>query len=123
MMINIILVAIGGAIGAVCRYLLGLIPLKPQNGFPVMTFLINVGGAFLIGLFTALALKHIIVSNKTSLLLKTGICGGFTTFSSFMFEAVSLVEKGNTGVAIFYVVISCVAGVLAAFLGTIVIGR
>ncbi len=111
-MLNGIVVAMGGAIGAVLRYLIGLLPLNPQNGFPLKTFCINVIGAFVIGLVAALSARASL-NPRFTLFLKVGICGGFTTFSSFALETETLLGKGNQTIALFYVLSSLVCGVLA----------
>src|SRR3712207_7509359 len=82
---NMIIVGLGGAIGAICRYLITLLPVNPENGFSLKTFLINIMGSFVIGLVAALAAKHA-MSPKMVLFLKVGVCGGFTTFSSFALD-------------------------------------
>ena len=84
-MINCLFVGLGGFIGAVCRYLIGLLPVQSESGFPYKTFLINVAGAFLIGCIATYAGKHPSVNPQLVLFLKVGICGGFTTFSTFAF--------------------------------------
>ncbi len=111
-MLNCIIVGIGGFIGAVVRYLIGLIPVNPQNGFPIKTLLINIAGAFLIGMVVAFGAKKE-WNPQLILFLKVGICGGFTTFSSFALETNQLLEQGAGGSAALYVVLS-VAGALAA---------
>ena len=111
---NVIIVGLGGAIGAICRYLITLLPVNPGNGFPMKTFLINVIGSFVIGFIAALAAKNAL-NPKAVLFLKVGICGGFTTFSSFALETEGLLEKGSTGTAMLYVILSLVCGVLAVF--------
>ena len=90
-MAECLFVGIGGFIGSVCRYLIGLIPLSQSNGFPVKTLVINVAGAFAIGLISAAA-KHTGLDGRAVLFLKAGICGGFTTFSTFALETVTLFE-------------------------------
>ncbi len=114
-MLNCLLVGIGGFIGTVCRYLIGLLPLEPESGFPVKTLAINISGAFLIGIITALAAKNKSISPQLILMLKVGICGGFTTFSTFAYETADLMQNGRTGVALAYVLTSVLAGVLAVF--------
>lgn len=113
-MLNCLVVGGGGFLGAVMRYLIGLIPLETENGFPVKTFCINIAGAFVIGLVAALGAK----SNwnpRVILFLKVGICGGFTTFSSFALETDQLLAKGQTVTAVLYVVLSILLGVAAVF--------
>lgn len=114
-MINCLIVGLGGALGAVMRYLIGLIPFNPDNGFPIKTFIINVVGAFVIGIVAALAAKNA-MNPKLVLFLKVGICGGFTTFSSFALEIDQLLMKGQSFTAVLYVLLSIFAGVLAVFL-------
>lgn len=78
-------VALGGTIGAVARYAVSLIPVKTQ--FPVLTLATNLIGAILIGFIAGIADKKEEVSPNTVLFWKTGVCGGFTTFSTFSLEA------------------------------------
>ena len=98
-MIDCIVVGAGGFIGAVCRYLIGLIPLNEGGAFPVKTFLINIAGSFVIGIIAALALKNSALNPRAVLFLKVGICGGFTTFSSFALETGDLIVMMTDGVA------------------------
>jgi CrcB protein len=110
-------VGLGGALGSILRYLLGLVPLKQSDGLPVTTLAINVVGAFCIGLIAAAAAKRSDFDPRLLLFLKVGICGGFTTFSTFSYETGRLLQQGKTGVGILYVVLSVglgLAAVLAA---------
>ena len=114
---NCLVVGIGGAIGTVCRYLLSLLPLKPQNGFPLITLGINVLGAFYIGLIVALAGENENIDSYLLLLLKVGFCGGFTTFSTFSLESAYLLQNGSYITAISYIILSvilCVFAVMGA---------
>ncbi len=120
-MIQCIIVGAGGFIGSVLRYLAGLLPVSPENGFPIKTFGINMLGAFVIGMVAALAAKHQ-MHPKLILFLKVGVCGGFTTFSSFALETDQLLAKGNTAVAVLYVTGSIVCGVLAVILAQRIAG-
>lgn len=121
-MINCLLVGVGGALGAILRYLISLIPLSTQNkflngffnGFPLKTFFINILGCFLIGIVVALAQKNSL-NPKLVLFLKVGLCGGFTTFSSFALETQDLLAKGSIFLALLYVILSLGMGVLAVF--------
>lgn len=113
-MIKCLIVGAGGAIGAVGRYLIGLLPMSPENGFPLKTFLINVTGCFIIGIIAAFADRNAINPNL-ELFIRVGICGGFTTFSSFALETEGLFANGQAGVALMYVILSIVCGVLAVF--------
>lgn len=116
-MIECIVVGTGGFIGAVCRYLIGLIPLKESCAFPIKTFVINIAGSFLIGIIAALAMKTNSLNPRIVLFLKVGICGGFTTFSSFALETGELMQNGNWKLAVIYAVLSMAVGVIAVFAG------
>lgn len=109
-------VGMGGFIGSVLRYLVGLIPLKTTNGFPLLTLFINILGAFLIGFISTIALKKS-MNPHLVLLLKTGLCGGFTTFSTFALESITLHKNGNTTLAMIYIVLSIILGLSAVILG------
>lgn len=111
---NCLVVGAGGFIGAVLRYVIGLLPYESGSGFPVKTFCINVFGAFAIGIVAALAQKHSL-DPRFVLFLKVGICGGFTTFSSFALETDALISRGAFVTAVLYAVFSVVLGVLAVF--------
>lgn len=116
-MIECLVVGAGGFVGAVLRYLIGLIPVSESFAFPIKTFAINVAGCFLIGIIAALALKNEGISPRLVLFLKVGICGGFTTFSSFALETGDLMKAGSMGLAMLYVILSVVVGVAAMFAG------
>lgn len=116
-MAECLVVGLGGFIGSVCRYLIGLIPINERGIFPVKTFLINIAGSFLIGLITAAALKNHSLHPRLVLFLKTGICGGFTTFSTYALETGELFRCGNSVVGILYAVLSVTVGILAVFAG------
>jgi len=114
-------VAGGGAIGSVVRYVVGVVMLRSSSGFPLSTLLINVAGSFFIGLFARLfdAPDH---HQVLRVALTVGICGGFTTFSAFSAETVTMLQQGKVGRAALYVMVSLVAGMLATFAG-LMIGR
>ena len=114
-MINCIMVGIGGFIGSVCRYLIGLLPIGGSSGFPIKTLAINVIGSFCIGLIAALAAKNEGLNPHMVLLLKVGICGGFTTFSTFAYESTELIKSGHTLTAFLYICVSVLLGVGAVF--------
>ena len=122
-MLNCLVVAFGGGIGACLRYLIGLIPLKEPFVFPVKTLVINLLGCFVIGLVASLALKNSSLSSKLVLFIKTGFCGGFTTFSTFALETETLIKTGQSGLAVLYVALSVVAGVGLAFAGQVIVGK
>lgn len=116
-MAECMIVGAGGFIGAVCRYLIGMIPLKEGCIFPVKTLMINIIGSFLIGVTASLAMKTDLLNPRMVLFLKAGICGGFTTFSSFALETGDLMKDGKLHIAVLYAVLSMAAGVAAVFAG------
>ena len=116
-MIECIAVGLGGFIGAVCRYLIGLAPVREGMAFPVKTFIINMIGSFVIGLIAAAASRAGIADSRLVLFLKVGICGGFTTFSSFALEIGDLIQSGTGGIAFLYVGLSIIGGGAAVFAG------
>lgn len=97
-MLNCLAVGAGGFVGAVLRYLVSMIPLDKTGAFPVNTLLINILGAFAIGAITALGAKTAGLDPRLTLLLKTGICGGFTTFSTFALETAGRAYRRLGGV-------------------------
>lgn len=106
--------------GAVLRYLIGLIPLEMRSGFPVKTLIVNIIGCFAIGIITGFADKGD-PNPRLVLLLKVGVCGGFTTFSSFALETRELFSNGNAAAGVIYSLSSLVAGTLAVLLGQIIV--
>lgn len=110
-MLKFVIVGIGGALGAICRYGISLIPVK--YSFPVLTLVINFLGSTLIGFIIGLSLAANLSAN-TLLFWKTGVCGGFTTFSAFSAEAWQLFQTVKIWQGGLYVVLSvglCLAGV------------
>lgn len=114
-MYGCIAVGAGGFAGAVLRYLISLVPLKETTVFPVKTFIINISGCILIGCIAALVSKNVLLNQELILFLKTGLCGGFTTFSTFALETSDLMKNGNTGIAFLYAVLSIVIGICVIF--------
>ena len=113
MLLNCLCVGLGGFVGSVLRYLVTLLPYGA--GFPVKTLAINVLGAFVLGLICALATRHVDASPQLVLMLKVGVCGGFTTFSTFALETSDLLQSGAWPAALAYVVASVVLSVAAVF--------
>jgi len=94
--VNILLIAIGGAVGSVCRYLVTSAVLRALGTlFPAGTFAVNVIGCFAFGLITGLAQERVNLTPDMRALLLAGVLGGFTTFSSYMNESVVLVRQGQ----------------------------
>ncbi len=115
---QIILVGIGGGVGSILRYLVQLVTNKYYgNSFPLGTFTVNMIGCLLIGLVLGYFTKNQNIPADWSLLLITGFCGGFTTFSTFSAENLTLIQSGNYFTAIAYILGSLLLGVLAVFAG------
>ena len=93
---NLLLIAIGGAVGSVCRYLVSSAVLRTLGTlFPAGTFVVNVIGCFVFGLISGLSLERMTLTPDMRALLLAGLLGGFTTFSSYMNESVVLVREGQ----------------------------
>lgn len=118
----VILVALGSAIGGVCRYGAQIFVAKFYlNNFPLATFLVNVLGCFCIGIFYALSEKANLFSPEFRLFLTTGFCGGFTTFSAFAYENLNLMRAGDYTNFALYTSGSVVAGIFAVYAGILLI--
>ncbi|HEV8284200.1 MAG TPA: fluoride efflux transporter CrcB [Chitinophagaceae bacterium] len=115
---NLLLVAFGGGVGSIARYLcqkwLGE---NYPHPFPWGTFAVNLIGCFLIGVIYAASEKTTALSPQTRLLLITGFCGGFTTFSTFAFENMNLLRSGDTIYFLIYTIASVVLGIACVFAG------
>jgi fluoride exporter len=114
---NALAVALGGAAGSVLRYWMGLALLGASRALPVNTLVINVAGAFVLGVILATVPA---TQTPTRLLLGTGFCGGFTTFSTFSAEVVALAERGQATRAAGYAIGSVLLGLVAVLGGTLV---
>lgn len=112
-----LIVGVGGLVGTVCRYLLSLLPFAKTGGFPIVTLLINVVGALLIGVLAALAARYEGVNADLLAFLRIGVCGGFTTFSTFALETADLFGAGKAVGGVLYVALSLILGLLAVWLG------
>jgi len=115
---SILLVATGGGAGSVVRYLCQrwIHQLHP-HAFPWGTFLINIAGCLLIGLLSGIIAKGNLVREEWRLLLVTGFCGGYTTFSSFAAENIQLLKDGRILYFMLYTTASVLLGILATFAG------
>ena len=116
-MLLAILVGLAAALGALARYLLDqAVARKWESSFPWGTWVINISGSFILGLITGLALHHGLDAHVVTV-LGTGVCGGYTTFSTFNFETIRLTEDGSLIGAAGNIAGSIVAGLLAAAAG------
>ncbi|HKJ32603.1 MAG TPA: fluoride efflux transporter CrcB [Balneolales bacterium] len=117
----IILVGIGGFFGSVGRYLLGqLVQSQILSSFPLGTMTVNIIGCFIIGIIYALATRGV-ASPEIRVLIATGFCGGFTTFSSFAYENMTLLQDGQFFYATLYAGVSFFVGLIAAYVGVIAV--
>jgi CrcB protein len=115
---NILLVGLGGAAGSILRFLCQKwITSITSLSFPLGTFLVNITGCFLIGLFFSYGTKQEYFSYNMQLLLMTGLCGGFTTFSAFTLESMGLIKEDKTGLFLLYIGGSVILGLLATWFG------
>lgn len=113
---NILLVGAGSFVGGVLRYLVSL-GLKYTGGFPWATFLVNFIGCLLIGLLWGLFSRCANASQQLVLFLSVGLCGGFTTFSTFSKESLQLIQSGNWWYFALYVTGSILLGILLVAAG------
>ena len=115
---DILLVGIGSAIGGIGRFLLGkMIYTAWTRQFPLPTLVINILGCFLIGLLMGFSEKNGLLTAPQRLLLATGLCGGFTTFSAFAWETIVLMRSGAYSMILSYLTASVCLGILAAWFG------
>jgi CrcB protein len=115
-----VLVAFGGAVGASARYGIGnWVISRVGPAFPFHTMLINISGSFTIGVLMVLLTERLVADPAWRLLLVVGFLGGYTTFSSYTFEAISLVEEGDWLPALWYVLGSNILGLIAAYSGMV----
>lgn len=119
---SILLVAIGGLIGSVVRYLAAIaFSTQTTPSFPFATLTVNVIGCFAIGVIFALSEKGNILTPEWRIFLTTGFCGGFTTFSSFSYESIKLLQDGQFLSLSANVILSVLLGLAATYLGMILV--
>ena len=112
---SLIAVGLGGGIGAIIRYLISIIPYESR--FPLHTFITNILGAVIIGFIIGLIDTEVISLKHHALFWKTGFCGGLTTFSTFSFETLKMIEEERVLLAIIYISFSVVMCILGVYLG------
>ena len=115
---NFLIVGLGGAVGSMLRYAVQKFFLSQSAPvFPAGTLLVNIAGCFLIGILWSMFSRTLTWNDEMKLLLMTGFCGGFTTFSAFTNETFGLLRDGQLWYASIYIIASVVIGVLATFIG------
>lgn len=114
---QLVLVFVGGGFGSVLRFLIGKYLNNTETGIPYGTFTANILGSLLIGIILSLAAKNTTLSQNQTLLLATGFCGGFTTFSTFAYENHVFLKSGDFTSFALYTIASFVVGFLAVFFG------
>jgi CrcB protein len=113
-----LLVFIGGGLGSTLRHIINIVsPRVLGTGFPYHTFIINITGSIVMGLIAGYLAFKGEASQPWRLFLMTGILGGYTTFSAFSLDAALLYERGEIGLALFYVLGSVVFSILGLFAG------
>lgn len=112
---SFLFVALGGALGAAARYAISLIPIK--TGFPILTLTTNIIGAVLIGFIVGFTSNREGEYDNAILFWKTGVCGGFTTFSTFSLEAFNLFENKQYALGGIYAILSCSLCIFGVFCG------
>ena len=117
MLKDLLLVGLGSGLGGMCRYLVSQLLATTQNGFPWGTFTVNIVGSLLIGLLWGLSSRFPSLSPVLTLLFMVGFCGGFTTFSTFSREGLSLLQMQNYTLFLLYTLGSVVLGILAVMVG------
>jgi fluoride exporter len=115
---NMLMVGLGGAAGSMLRFVVQkIMQTQSLSAFPTGSFLVNITGCLLIGIFWGLFARSVSWSEEIKLLLMTGLCGGFTTFSAFTLEGVGLLKENKTGLFFLYAGGSVILGLLATYIG------
>jgi CrcB protein len=115
---TLVIIALGGGIGSIFRYLTSVMVQKYYASiFPLATLITNVLGCFLIGLIVGLLERNQLTNSDLKWFLITGFCGGYTTFSAFGYENISLMQSNNSGLAFVYIGVSIITGLFAVWIG------
>jgi fluoride exporter len=117
-------VALGSAVGGASRFALStFVQQRASSAFPFGTLIVNITGSLILGFVLRYALASPSVSAEMRALLTTGFCGGYTTFSTFSYETIKLIEDGNSRQAGGYVLASVVLSLIATFVGILLAGQ
>ena len=114
---NILSVGAGSFIGGIGRYLISLAMKGVSKGFPWATLAVNLSGCLMIGLLWGFLSRNASEGTSWGLFLTVGLCGGFTTFSTFSKEALTMLQAGQTWGFVSYITMSIIAGIALAALG------
>lgn len=114
---NILAVGAGSFIGGIARYLISLVMKGISKGFPLATLAVNLFGCFIIGLLWGILSRNASESTSWGLFLTVGLCGGFTTFSTFSKEALTMLQTGQIWGFTSYIALSVLAGIALVALG------
>ena len=115
---NFLIVGLGGGAGSMLRYAVQkFFPGQSAAAFPTGTLLVNIAGCFLIGILWSMVSRSLTWNEEMKLLLMTGFCGGFTTFSAFTLEGIGLLKENKTYLFVIYLAASVIGGLLATFIG------
>ncbi|MDR0799775.1 MAG: fluoride efflux transporter CrcB [Dysgonamonadaceae bacterium] len=119
MITKLLWVGLGGGVGSIFRYLTSVAVNKYATGtvFPFATFMVNILGCLIIGILIGLSAKHHWIGEPLKLLLITGFCGGYTTFSTFSLENLQLQQAGHFFVLALYIAASVLVGLAAVYIG------
>ena len=120
MLKEIIAVFIGGGIGSILRFLISRINIINNSNFPYPTFISNVLGCILLGIFLSYFVKYNDTESTFFIFLTVGVCGGFTTFSSFSNESLQLIQNGQIMTFLIYLFLSFATGLIGIYLGTLI---
>jgi CrcB protein len=119
---SLLLVGLGGFIGSAARYLVAVVLSGyVSSSFPLATFIVNISGCFLIGVLFALSERGDVLTPEWRIFLTTGFCGGFTTFSTFSYESLRLMQEGELFYLGLNVVLSVVMGFAATYFGILLV--
>jgi len=115
-MIPWLYIFIGGGVGSICRYAISQLISTDGHSFPMGTFVANILACIVLGFLLGMQLNGELRINN-GLLLMTGFCGGFSTFSTFSAEGMQLIQNDHLNIALVYIASSIILGVLAVFIG------